>query len=161
MYADRVNVVPHTQVLFKEDDVEKNRPRSRDQQQPSRQCRRTPAPTHGYLGGSRPPGGSAISNPDPPAHDVRWGQGLRGGCVRRRACPRRPCAFMLPLRTSVAGGGMGASGLRHGPGWGGDPGATQPVAGRAGVTLAECLLMVATMRSWVVWTASASPLRHP
>ena len=51
--------------------------------------------------------------------------------------------------------------LRDGPRCGGDPVATQPVAGRAGVTLATCLLMVATKRSWVVWAVGASPLRHP
>ena len=61
-----------------------------------------------HLGGSRPPGGPVMSNPDPPAHEIR-GEGLRGGGVRRRACPPRPCTFMLALRTSVAGGCMGVS----------------------------------------------------
>ena len=32
-----------------------------------------------HLGGSRPPGGPVMSNPDPPAHDIRR-EGLRGGC---------------------------------------------------------------------------------
>ena len=98
---------PHTQVLFKEDEVEKNRPRSPDQQQPSRQCRRTPAPTHGYLGGSRPHGRLRDLEPRYAPPRCSGGQGLRGGGVRRRACPPRPWGFMLAHRTSVAGGCMG------------------------------------------------------
>ena len=37
------------------------------------------------------------------------GGGAPWGGVRRRACPPRPCTFMLALRTSVAGGCMGGS----------------------------------------------------
>ena len=126
---------------------------------------------------------SAAGDPPPPTMAPRWiphpGRtrdvesrsarprdsegGAPWGVVQRRACRPRPCTFTLALLTSVAGGCIGGQCymLRDGPRCGGDPVATQPVAGRAGVTLATCLLMVATKRSWVVWAVGASPLRHP
>ena len=33
-----------------------------------------------HLGGSRPPGGPVMSNPDPPAHEIRGGGAPWGGC---------------------------------------------------------------------------------
>ena len=135
---------PHTQVLFKQDEVEKNRPRSPDQQQPSRQCRRTPAPTHGYLGGSRPHGRLRDLEPRYAPPRCSGGQGLRGGASGGGHAHHAPGASCWRTELRWRAGALG-SGLRYGPGGGGDPGATQAVAWHARVTLAECLLMVATM----------------
>ena len=110
---------PHTQVLFKEDEVEKNRPRSPDQQQPSRQCRRTPAPTHGYLGGSRPHGRLRDLEPRYARPRCSGGQGLRGGASGAGHAHHAPGTSGWPseLRWRAGAWGVGVT-VRSGVGRG-------------------------------------------
>ena len=144
MYADRVNVVPtHRSYSKKMRWKRTGHDHPTSNSHPASAAGHPPPPTGTWVGPA-PPGGSVISNRDTPAHDVR---GVRGSVGGRPEAGMPTTPLGLHAGTPNFGGGRVHWGRGYGTvrGGGGDPGATQAVAWHARVTLAECLLMVATM----------------
>ena len=112
--ADRPNVTPHTQVLLRQGNVEKNRrriimyyPRPPDHQQPYSKGPRIPARPDmctsvapGFPTRLVTPVTPNPHSPDRPEFRMASMRPWAGGCVRRRAClrtsPPRPRAAWLP-----------------------------------------------------------------